>query len=182
MDKVRKALIIVAIYAALGGILFLFILHYNEDLGRKKAVESQKKAVATVTSIDPHILDGIYDTVYDVIYEYNDENGVHYWGIILLRTSNIDYAKSFIGTDVEIYIDGKGACIRVSEAEKLDVNYYRNWCFINGSIIVAYTVIWITLVVREQLFNKKIQNRKREAITQLIFVLKQLAKQKENSF
>ncbi len=151
MSKIKSVLIIIAIYLALGGLLSLFIIHYNEDLGRKKAIESQNRAVATVTSLDPHILEGLYDTVYDVIYEYYDENGTHYSGIIVLRTSDIDYAKSFIGTDVEIYIDGNGSCIRVSEIDNFNVEYYKNWCIIIGAIIAAYTVVWIALVIRSNI-------------------------------
>ena len=63
MDKVKKALIIIAIYAALGFLLMLFIIHYYEDLGKKEAIEKQEKVTATVTSLDPHILEGLYDTV-----------------------------------------------------------------------------------------------------------------------
>lgn len=164
MSKVKNILIIVAIYMVLGAILFLFVLHYNKDLGRKKAIESQERAIATVTSLDPHTLEGLYDTVYDVIYEYYDENEIHYWGIIVLRTPDIDYAKSLIGTEVEILIDGNGACIRASEVEDFNVNYYKNWCIIIGAIIAAYTVVWIALVIRSNIISVP-KNRSRKEKT-----------------
>ncbi len=151
MDKVKKALIIIAIYAALGIVLMLFIIHYYGDLGRKEAIEKQEKVKATVTSLDPHILEGNYGTVYDVIYEYTAENRTHYFGIIVLRTDDINYAKSFIGNEVEIFIDGKGNCIRVSEIENFNVEYYKNWCIIIGAIIAAYTIVWVAMIIRENI-------------------------------
>ncbi len=151
MDIVKKILIILAIYAVLGFVLLIFIYGYRQDVGKQEAIEKQEKVVATVTSLDPHILEGLYDTVYDVVYEYYDKNGTHYWGIIVLRTSDIDYAKSLIGTEVEIYIDGKGSCIRVSEVENFNVTYYKNWCIIMGAVIAAYTVVWIALVIRSNI-------------------------------
>lgn len=182
MDKVRKALIIIAIYIVLGFVLMLFVFGYFDDLGKKVAIEKQEKATATITSLEPHIQEGIKDTWYNVIYEYYSDDGVHYWGIIPIMTDDHDYALSLMGKEVEIYIDGKGSCLRVSEVKDFDINYNRNMCIIMGAIIAAYTAIWITLIIREYLFNKKICNRKREAIAQLVVVLNQLVKQKENSF
>ena len=78
-------------------------------------------------------------------------DGVHYWGIIPLMTYDRNYALSLMGNEVEIYIDGQGSCLRVSEVENFDINYNRNWCIIIGAIIAAYTIIWVSLIIRENL-------------------------------
>ncbi len=60
---------------------------------KERSLKNKKKFVVTITSLDPHISEGNYDTVYDVI---------------------------------EIYIDGQGNCLRVSEVEDFDVNRNKN--------------------------------------------------------
>ncbi|MDE7394632.1 MAG: hypothetical protein K2M95_00725 [Clostridiales bacterium] len=135
----------------MGVLLALFIFFYHEDLGRKKAIESQQRAVATVTGLKPTIPPGYSDTRYDLIYEYYDENGTHYSGNIILRTTDRDYAESFYGTEVEIYIDGNGNCIKVSEAPKFNVNRMKYWCYGIVVVIAAYTVIWVNLAIRHHL-------------------------------
>ena len=164
MDKIKNALIIIAIYAVLGFILALALVHYQSDLGKKRAIEKQERAVATITSLRSHIQEGKKDTWYDVYYEYTADDGMHYWGIIPLMTYDRDYALSLIGDEVEIYIDGKGNCLRVSEAEKFDVDYNRNWCIIIGAIIAAYTVVWIALVIRSNIISVP-KNRSRKEKT-----------------
>ncbi|MDE7395349.1 MAG: hypothetical protein K2M95_04445 [Clostridiales bacterium] len=129
MTRVTNALKIIGIYAVLGFLLFLFIFHYHEDLGRKKAIESQQRAVATVTSLAPTTPPGYSSTYYDLIYEYYDENGTRYSGTIALGTTDRDYAESFYGTEVEIYIDGNGHCLKVSEAPKFNVNRMKYLCY-----------------------------------------------------
>ncbi len=151
MDKVKKALIIIAIYAALGFILMIFIFGYRQDLGKQEAIEKQEKAIATITSLRSNIQEGKKETWYDVYYEYTAENGTHYWGIIPLMTYDREYALSLIGNEVEIYIDGKGNCLRVSEVEDFDVDYSKNWCIIIGAIIAAYTIVWVALIIRENI-------------------------------
>ncbi len=76
MDKVKKALIIIAIYAVLGFILMIFIFGYHQDLGKNEAIEKQEKVAATVTSLEPHIQEGKKDTWYNVIYEYTADDGI----------------------------------------------------------------------------------------------------------
>lgn len=181
MDKVKKTLIIIAIYAVMGFVLMIFVFGYFDDLGKQEAIEKQEKATATITSLEPHIQDGIKDTWYNVIYEYYSDDGVHYWGIIPIMTDDHDYALSLMGEKVEILIDGQGHCLRVSEIKDFDKKYNRNMCIIVGTIIAAYTVIWITLIVRERLFNKKIHNRKKEAIKDLISALNHVAEIKRDS-
>ena len=151
MDKVKKALVIIAIYAALGLVLMIFIFGYRDDLGKNEAIKKQEKAIATITSLEPHIQEGKKKTWYNVIYEYTLDDGVHYWGIIPLMTYDRDYALSLMGNDVEIYIDGQGSCLLVSEVENFDINYNRNWCIIIGAIMAAYTIIWVSLIIRENL-------------------------------
>lgn len=163
MDKVKKALIIIAIYAALCVVLMIFIFGYLDDLGKNEAIKKQEKAIATITSLEPHIQEGKKKTWYNVIYEYTSDDGVHYWGIIPLMTYDRDYALSLMGNDVEIYIDGQGSCLRVSEVENFDISYNRNWCIIIGAIIAAYTVIWISFIIRENLgYVPKTKKRQKE--------------------
>lgn len=153
MDKVKKALIIIAIYAALGFILTLAIVHYQSDLGKKRAIEKQERAVATITSLRSNTQEGKKDTWYDVYYEYTADDGTHYWGIIPLMTYDREYALSLMGNEVEIYIDGQGNCLRVSEVEDFDIDRNRNLCIIIGAIIAAYTIVWVTLIIRENMVS-----------------------------
>lgn len=103
MDKVKKVLIIIAIYAALSILLMIFIIKYQSDLGRKEAIESQEKAIAHISALQPNIQDGKKETYYNVYYEYYSENGIRYSGVILVLTTDEEYAKSLIGNEVEIY-------------------------------------------------------------------------------
>ena len=165
MDKVRKALIIIAIYAALSIVLMIFIIKYKNDLGRQEAIVGQEKVVAHISALQPNVQEGKEATYYNVYYEYWAEDGTRYWGVVLVRTYDKEYALSLIGNEVDIYIDGKGHSIQASEAENFNMDYYKNICIIVGSIIAAYTVIWITLIVREHLHNKKIDKRQKEIMT-----------------
>lgn len=138
MDKVKKALIIIAIYAALGILLMIFIIKYQTDIGRKEAIESQEKAIAHISALQPNVQEGKKDTYYNVYYEYYAENGVRYSGVVLVLTTDEEYAKSLIGNEIEIYIDGKGNSIQVSEAINFDVNRNKNWCIIIGARIPSF--------------------------------------------
>lgn len=152
MNKLKNTLIIIAIYAVLGLVLLMFFLGYREDLGKQEAIARQEKVMATITSLDPHDGEGMRDTWYDVIYEYNT-NGVRYWGVMSLMTYDRDYAKSLIGETVEIYIDGKGNCVLVSEVESFDKDYRKNGCIVMVVIIVVYTVIWIAIIIRAHIVS-----------------------------
>ncbi len=164
MDKIKNALIIIAIYVALGIVLMIFIVKFQSDLGRQKAIEAQEKVIAHISALQPNIQEGKKKTYYNVYYEYSDENGMHYSGVILVLTTDEEYAKSLIGNEVEIYIDGKGNSILVSEVENFDVNRHKNWCIIIGAIIAAYTVVWIALVIRSNIISVP-KNRSRKEKT-----------------
>ncbi|MDE7394636.1 MAG: hypothetical protein K2M95_00745 [Clostridiales bacterium] len=151
MTRVTNVLKIIGIYVLLGVLLALFIFFYHEDLGRKKAIESQQRAVATVTSLYGTTPPEFSSTYYDLVYEYYDENGTRYSGTMELGTTDRDYAESFYGTEVEIYIDGNGHCIRVSEAPSFDVNRMKYLCYVMVVIIAIYTVIWVNLAIRHHL-------------------------------
>ena len=47
-EIIRNALIITAIYAVLGMVLIIFIVKYQNDLGRKAAIESQQKVTTRI--------------------------------------------------------------------------------------------------------------------------------------
>lgn len=151
MDKVKTALIIIAIYAALGIALMICLIKYQNDLGRMEAIKGQEKVIAHIYALQPNMGKGKEKTYYNVYYEYCAEDGTRYTGVVLVLTTDREYALSLMGNEVEIYIDGKGQSIQVSKAKDFDVDYYKNWCIIIGAIIAAYTVIWITLIIRSNI-------------------------------
>lgn len=151
---IRNALIITAIYAVLGMVLIIFIVKYQNDLGRKAAIESQQKVTTRISGLDVIILQSDHENhyLYNLAYEYYTEDGTRYSGTVgSINTLDKEYAQSFIGKEIEIYIDGKGNSIAVSDAIDFDVDYYKNWVIAIGAVIAAYTAIWIMLAARGQI-------------------------------
>lgn len=150
---IRNALIITAIYAVLGMVLIIFIVKYQFDLGRKAAIESQQKVTTRISGLDVIILHGDHENnyLYNLAYEYYTDDGIRYSGTVVINTLDKEYAQSFIGKEIEIYIDGKGNSIAVSDAIDFDVDYYKNWVIAIGAVIAAYTAIWIMLAARGQI-------------------------------
>ncbi|MDE7394633.1 MAG: hypothetical protein K2M95_00730 [Clostridiales bacterium] len=151
MSKIRVALIVVAIYAALGIALMMFIIKYQNDLGKQEAIAGQEKVIAHITALQPNVQEGKEETYYNVYYEYWAEDGTRYWGEVLVLTYDREYALSLIGNEVEIYIDGKGHSIQVSEAENFNVDYHKNICIIICSIIAGYTIILVAILIRSHI-------------------------------
>ncbi len=146
-------MIITAIYAVLGMVLIIFIVKYQFDLGRKAAIESQQKVTTRISGLDVIILHGDHENnyLYNLAYEYYTDDGIRYSGTVVINTLDKEYAQSFIGKEIEIYIDGKGNSIAVSDAIDFDVDYYKNWVIAIGAVIAAYTAIWIMLAARGQI-------------------------------
>ena len=74
MDKVKKALIIIAIYAVLGFVLLIFIFGYHADLGKKETKtymfeeinEGDWVYIAVVADEDEEELSDNYTTMFSV--------------------------------------------------------------------------------------------------------------------
>ncbi len=106
-------MIITAIYAVLGMVLIIFIVKYQFDLGRKAAIENQQKVTTRISGLDVIILHGDHENnyLYNLAYEYYTEDGTRYSGTVVINTLDKEYAQSFIGKEIEIYIEAKGTAL-----------------------------------------------------------------------
>ncbi|MCH5162779.1 MAG: hypothetical protein J1G38_04745 [Clostridiales bacterium] len=153
MSKVKFILLNIFIYVFCAFLCVLGVVHYFDDYGKADAIRSGVIVQAEWIGILPNMHKGGTPTTYDLGYEYVDENGVIYRGECSLRLRSYEEAKSYIGKKVDIYIDGKGHSILVSEAE--DFNQNTAWILMGLAIgiFVCYTValtIWGILQRRKK--------------------------------
>ena len=95
--------------------------------------------------IIPNMHKGGTSTTYNLGYEYIDENGVIYREECSFRLGSLEEAESYMGKNVDIYIDGKGHSIPVYKAK--DFNKNGAWALMGIAIgiAVSYTIgliIW----------------------------------------
>ena len=87
----------------------------NKQTKKQNAIDGGVKVSATIVNIDAYHLTSTLivstETRYETIYEYIDSDGTKYDGVASSGFKTKEEAEKYLGTKVDIYIDGKGNSI-----------------------------------------------------------------------
>ena len=97
---------IICLVVTIISIVYVFI-----SLSKLEIKRNGQKVSAQIIDISVStggILEGYY---YDLDYYYIDESGIEYYGHSTMTIKGEDVALAYIGSSIEIYIDGKGGSV-----------------------------------------------------------------------
>ena len=144
-QKIKFILFNIFVYGVCVVLVALGASDYLYDQGKLAAIKGGVIVQAEWVGIIPNMHKGGTSTTYNLGYEYIDENGVIYREECSFRLGSLEEAESYMGKNVDIYIDGKGHSIPVYKAK--DFNKNGAWALMGIAIgiAVSYTIgliIW----------------------------------------
>ncbi|MDE5990723.1 MAG: hypothetical protein K2H36_03950 [Clostridia bacterium] len=144
------------LFTAIAILFFAIMFFWSYEYGVKKrnAIEGGVIVEAEIVSVGYQQVTKRRGSWY-LEYEYIDDNGVSYWGWGESGFAREDEARSYIGSKIEIYIDGKGNSIAVGHIPGD-----------RGSLIVAIVLTGLAIIFLAVYIKLRIKKKDKKQVNE----------------